>query len=107
MENVNANFAEVTKVMMLITKNLTESSRPVINKAIELLKDFKLRGKTVEELMKLAKKHSMSLIKFSNTYAKKRMETLVKEGEIMFAKASKYAAKYAEKATEMATKYSK
>merc|ERR1712168_299489 len=47
---INENVREIMNVAQLITANLTESSRPVVEKAIFLIKDFRIRGLRVEDI---------------------------------------------------------
>jgi hypothetical protein len=47
---INENLREIMNVAQLIAANLTESSRPVVDKAIFLIKDFRIRGLRVEDI---------------------------------------------------------
>ena len=99
------DLAEAVRVLMVIANNVTESSRPVVNKAIQLIKDFKLRGKTVEELTILAKEFAVTLSKIYTETAKEQFEILQKQGTVLYAKAMKEITKYLARAEKIAMEY--
>ena len=102
---VKKDLAEAVRILMVIANNVTESSRPVVNKAIELIKNFKLRGQTVEELATLAKEFTVEISKVYTELAQKQLEKLQKQGEIIYAKALKMYAKYIVEAEKLAIEY--
>lgn len=81
---LNAQLKEVQRVVMIVAKNLTESSRPVVNKALQLIKTFKVRGKTMEELVVLVQTKGQELVKIYTAEAKKQFEILKTKGEKLF-----------------------
>ena len=99
------DLAEAARVFMVVFKNVTESSRPVVNKAIELIKDFKLRGKTVEELATLAKEFTVTLSKVYTELAQEQFEKLLKQANILYAKAMKEFPRYRVEAEKIAMEY--
>merc|ERR1712048_217622 len=88
MKVLSANLKEIQRVVMLVTKNLTDSSKPVVNKAIELIKKFKLRGKTMEKLYAEAQKKVEELVKIYTKQAKEQFEMLKTEGKRFYSKAT-------------------
>merc|ERR1719318_1904236 len=53
---------DISVIVMKVAKNLTESSRPVINKAISLAKNFTIRGKPVSEIYAKAVEQAMDIL---------------------------------------------
>jgi hypothetical protein len=56
------NMDDISVIVMKVAKNLTESSRPVVNKAISLAKNFTIRGKPVSEIYAKAVEQAMDIL---------------------------------------------
>jgi hypothetical protein len=69
-----------------IVNSLTKSSRPVIAKAIKLVKNFKIRGQTIESLVKLVLKKGEKYIRVYVKLAKDQLKELTKQGEVLIQK---------------------
>jgi hypothetical protein len=52
--DLDENLKKIIDVATLVATNFTDASRPVVEKAIVLLKDFKIRGQRLEDLVKMA-----------------------------------------------------
>merc|ERR1712226_369886 len=59
---LDENVREIVDVVMKITANLTEATRPVVEKALELLKDFKIRGMRVEDIINKARTEGIKYV---------------------------------------------
>merc|ERR1712015_160239 len=101
----------LTATIKKIVKGLIKSSLPVISKAIKLAKNFKIRGQTVEAIVKLAISKGE---KFVRVYLKltkeqlqaltKQAEELIKQGTILAKQGTDYVMKmklpYCDRSTE-------
>jgi len=59
---ISKNVDDVSVIIMKVAKNLTESSRPVINKAIALAKNFTIRGKPASEIYAMALEQAKEIL---------------------------------------------
>lgn len=91
--DLEMNLNKINKVIMTIATNLTESTKPVINKAIELIKDFKIRGKPIKEIVVIVKDEINKYVEiYSKEMTAKFAEMKVKSIE-MYKKGVKYILK--------------
>eukprot|EP00794_Sanderia_malayensis_P008123 gene8123-8993_t len=64
----------VAKIAYIVAKNITESGIPVAKTAVKLAKEFKIRGKTMEEIVAQAQ---VMVEKFTKTWKKNLSEKLI------------------------------
>lgn len=94
------NFNELSQLAVKVATNLTESTKPVVNKAIQLVKDFKFRGKPMKEIVVIITNKGKEYIAF-----------YTKEANLKFAelktKAMKHGAKVKDDILKMTIPYTK
>jgi len=66
--DLNENLVKITTIVSNVVRNLTDASRPVVAKAIVLLKDFKIRGQRLEDIVKMTRSEGE---KYLNLYIEK------------------------------------
>jgi hypothetical protein len=100
MENIEENIKlikemvlKISEIVVKVATNFTETARPIVSKAIILMKDFKIRGKPMTELYAVLMKQGEEYYSIYSTKALDEMKKLKTNG-------AKYLMTVKEKGTE-------
>ena len=92
-KDLNKNWDELSVLGIKVAKNLTESTKPVITKAIALIKNFKIRGKPLTELFVMAKVLVKKYVKLYLEVGKVQLEEIKIRGKQLYDNTTKYVLK--------------
>ena len=85
-EMLERNLKEFNTILLKVVTNLTESSRPIMNKAIALIKDFKIRGKSMNEIVIIAKEFGQKYVAIIKKEAKAKWVVIKIKGTELYNK---------------------
>ena len=92
-KDLNKNWDEMSVLAIKVAKNLTDSTKPVITKAIALIKNFKIRGKPLTELFVMVKDLVKKYVELYSEAGKLQLEQIRIRGKQLYEKTKKYMLK--------------
>ena len=92
-KDLNNNWDELSVLVIKVARNLTESTKPVITKAIALIKNFKIRGKPLTELFVMAKDLVKKYVELYSEAGRVELEEIKIRGKQFYEKTRKYVLK--------------
>jgi len=88
------NLMELNAIFVKVVKNLTESTKPVISKAVELIKEFKFGGKPLKDIVAMAKEMGQKYIEVYTKMGQKYVKIYTDKAQVVFTDFKVKATKY-------------